>query len=189
MEFYLKTKYTPAELAKALELADSGMSIGNAAKACDISYSPAWQFITWSHKVAAGTTEPGLTGATLHNRVAELRAQDWSWGDIATTVCINENACRKAFEQATNIQAVGTRTGKGGRFWGDDEGEVLYQDERNQVGVKVEPGTPLPTAVNTVLDLNTRSLPELRARYRALGIEAPMPKGKADIIEALKANA
>ena len=186
MEFYLSTRYELSELEAVNELVLSGVTLEVARKEIGISYSPAWQFVTWSAKVADGSVDDhrGLPQDVINSTVARLRKEGQSWGDIATTICISESAVRRAYEQATNIQATGTRTGKGGRFWGDDEGQDLYANERQGTGVTVTPGTNLTTAKSAIMDPANMSIPLLKASIRALSDgDVKLPRKKEELVK------
>ena len=184
MEFYLTTKYSEETLNGILEDVLNGASIKQAHTEAGVSYSPAWQFVTWAIKALNGECDDqrGLPEAAQAKAVTKLRNRDWSWGEIATTVCLNESFCRKLYERETNIQATGTRTGKGGRMWGDRKGEALYAAERQGTGVNVAPGTTLNGAVAAVTDPDNMSMPHLRAAIRALGHQDKLPRAKADLV-------
>lgn len=185
MEFYLNTKYDHEQLNAVLADHQAGATIAAAAKANGVTYSPAWQYCTWVAKVAAGTVTDlrGMPQADQAKAVAKLRNAGNSWGEVATTVCLNENACRKLFEAATNVQAVGTRIGKGGRHWGDEQGAPLYAAERQATGVAVEPGTTLAGAVaSTNVDPATMRMPALKAGIRAMGGTVPTKANKATLV-------
>ncbi len=185
VEFYLNTKYDEGTLNSILEAVLDGTPLAEAHKAEGVSYSPAWQFVTWAIKALNGECNDmrGMPEATQSVAVTELRDLKQSWGEIATTLCLNESYCRKLFERYTNVQSVGTRTGKGGRFWGDEQGAELYAAERQGTGVEVVPGTKLDSAVAQVADPSNMSMPLLRAAIRSMGHEGAMPKGKANLVK------
>ena len=191
MEFYLNTtKYTTDELEAVDAMVADGVKLSAAIKELGVSYSPAWQYVTWKAKVAAGTVDDhrGLPQSVINAKVKELRGEKQSWGEIATTICINESAVRKAYELATNIQSVGTRTGKGGRMWGDDKGEAMYANELQGTGVTVEPGTKLTEAVASIhREPEDMSMELLAASIRSQADgDIKMPRKKADRVALLK---
>lgn len=186
MEFYLTTKYSEETLNSILEAVLSGSAtLKEAYTEAGVSYSPAWQFVSWAIKALNGNCDDqrGLPESAQAKAVVALRDERQSWGEIATTLCLNESYCRKLYERTTNVQSVGTRTGKGGRMWGDKKGEALYAAERQGTGVQVTPGTTLNGAVAAVTDPSAMTMPHLRSAIRALGHEGAMPKGKANLVK------
>jgi hypothetical protein len=158
---HIASKYSFEQLGEAADALDKGVSMKEVLAATGMSYSPVWRFWTWRKFAIAGDLESlPVDEMAAAKRVAELRAQDLSWGEIGVKVSVPESRARRLFEVATGVQAVGTRTEKGGRFWGqldhDEESrrkaEALYRGqgnrgERSGHGPSVDIGTSFGQAL------------------------------------------
>lgn len=137
---HIASKYSFEDLDSAADQIDAGTPISKVLEATGMSYSPVWRYATWrrfakNDQLAILPTE--TTDAA--KAVSAARAQDLSWGEIGVKFSIPESRARKLYSLATNIDSVGTRTGKGGRFWGQKD----YDAESRDMASKLYTGTSL----------------------------------------------
>jgi hypothetical protein len=80
----------------------------------------------------------GMTEAAQGVRVAALRAEGLSWGQVSLRIGVSEGRTQGIFERTTQVAAQGTRTQKGGRFFkGEKE---FYKGNHKGFGVERKPG-------------------------------------------------
>ncbi len=174
MDFFMKTKYTTADLEAAHEAIAGGESIKSVLKRTGMSYSPVWCFHTWTTngELNRRVDLAGVTEAKADAIIAKLRSEKRSWGEIACIVTRTESQCRRSYERVANVQAVGTRIGQGGRWWSDEE--ALYRGEgpegnRANNGPMVTPGTRVTSALSTLAEQDARDLKSMKvAELRVL---------------------
>lgn len=198
---HINSKYSFEMLGEAADRLDAGESMATVLADTGMSYSPVWRFWTWRRFAIEGSLEElPASEAAAAERVAALRATGLSWGEIGCKCQIPEDRARRFFERATNVQAVGTRTGKGGRFWGqkdkDEESraraELLYRGqgthgERSSQGPSVEVGTSFAAAL-AAMDKDDRKVfeamtkKELQKLLSDSGVEFDGKANKATLI-------
>jgi hypothetical protein len=140
-------KYSKQELDKFLNLVlEEGLSVKDAFKAAGVSHTPAELHAFKFEWFVADLPEPG-TGewAFSDELVVYLRlvAQDpsgkigWGYGRIMVALDATEGRVRKAMKNM-GIEDKGHRTGKGGRFLGNDP--RLYEADLKATGVQIPVG-------------------------------------------------
>jgi hypothetical protein len=167
-------------------MADSNRKVKDALEKFGVPYGTFWLYHERAKIVASGGTvhtlaeiqkHGGYDSAWFRNTVtAYYREGKASWGtvmvrfDETNPFGISEGKCRKAFEQATNVQSEGQRTGKGGRWFGGAElHEYLYRsvldDEPNRkaFGTDIEPGTELAAKAQAIAEERAKRLAEAKA--------------------------
>lgn len=120
--------------------------------------------------------------------MAALRAKGESWGLISVKARMPESRARKLFAEATGIDSVGLRTGKGGRYVADD-GRFYSGSDRAQYGTELVPGVPVLEQVPDPTSEAVRNLPTVAnalvapsgARVRKPGKRTTAPKATAKV--------
>lgn len=153
-DYFHKTKYPLADLAKLANRVEAGESIQKVLVDTGITYSAGWNYLTWRalNRDGGAIDCSEMTEAKFNTLVADLRdKKHHSWGLIMAETNRTEGKVRKAYEAKTNVRSVGTRNEHGGRFLADEE--TLYRGDgedgtsRAKVGPRINVGTSTNDAI------------------------------------------
>lgn len=177
---------TQEQLDFVADLKDAGTPWEQAFDACATkfnidrpTYSQCW--LNWASRNLTDADRIAPEGKAI----AAARANGDSWGLIAVKAGVPESRVRKLFKEHTSIRSEGLRNGKGGRFLRDEE--AYYNGEARFKGNAFAADRPIPSpaelaGIDTLL---TRSLKELRAEAKSMGLDTKGAKTKADFALAI----
>jgi hypothetical protein len=117
-----------------------GVGAEAARKQVGVSHTPAELHVFKFQWFIADLPEPGTGDWTPTPELIRFLKTDqgWGWGRIMVATNAGEAKVRRMFEDATGIESVGIRTGKGGRFLGDDP--KLYEETLKATGTDIPKG-------------------------------------------------
>lgn len=130
---------TDNQLKQAIKMHADGKKMMDIIDATGLNYSQAWLAIR-DHEIEDNLRVKG--DKRTAQRVQQLRMQGCSWGEISVRFDYHEfpeSKIRRMFKEASGMESVGLRVGRGGRFLlGEPE---FYQDEHRKPGFEFEAGT------------------------------------------------
>lgn len=178
---------TTEMFATALEMRRNGEGWKAILAATGLNYSQAWL-----HCATEERREQGLLveGEVTEAVVADLRAQNLSWGEIAVRCQMPESRVRKLYTEQTGFKSQGLRIGKGGRYYYGERGTPLYTEGLKPTGTAIPKGAHIAEAYEAAdqQKLIHRPVAELVAKAEALGINpksGKKNKTKAQLVKAI----
>lgn len=164
------------QYAKVVELRAQGLGLKAIQQATGLSHSPV-ECVLMHHAyfevAGAEAIEP-----TEENVVALRDYYQISWGAIGIMCNTTESRVRSLYKKATNTESVGTRIGKGGRYFAGDPD--LYADQLKVSGTKIPAGEIANRKVHAeVQRVMKLSFEELKATAEDWGVEVPKRTTKA----------
>jgi len=190
------SKYTKTQLDKVVKLMLDGMGAAAARAQVGVSHTPAELHVFRFQWLVAELPQPGTgpwtfsTQAVVYLRFHALDDRGklgWGIGKIMVALDATEGQVRKAIREGANVHDRGHRTGKGGRYYGDEP--RLYADLLKQDGTRIR----LDSDEDAVTQAERQRLmkldfAQLKAEAAAEGVPMPKKPTRAQLVTKLMAQ-